>query len=215
MYDIIRRNPIFCGIEREGLRNIFKEINYRIMEYIKGEVVFNEFDFKPAMGIVLDGTVEVQKLHYSGKNIILNRMYKGDVLGVSALFNDKSYYPSRLICKNDCKILFIFQEDLLSIFNKNPHILRRYLSFISQKIYFLNKRIEVFTYESIYERVIYFLEIEREKQNNRSEIVLKYSKQELAEYLCISRASLYRVFNDLVKEGQIIWQKDKIFFRNQ
>lgn len=89
-------------------------------------------------------------------------------------------------------------------------ILQRYLSFISDKIYFLNKRIEGFTYESIQERVLCFLESERERQDNQDEIVIRYSKQELAEYLCISRASLYRVLNDLAKEGLIKWEKNKV-----
>ncbi|SHK02046.1 Crp/Fnr family transcriptional regulator [Paramaledivibacter caminithermalis] len=210
MYDIIKSNPIFDGVSEEQLKKIFKKIHYRIIKYSKGESVFTESNFKSSMGIILSGMVEAQKLHYSGKVIILNRMAKGEVLGISALFNNKSYYPSRLVAKNNCKILFISQEELIKIFEMDFNILQRYLSFISDKIYFLNKRIEGFTYESIYERVLCFLENERERQNNQDEIIIKYSKQELAEYLCISRASLYRVLNELAKEGLIKWEKNKI-----
>jgi CRP-like cAMP-binding protein len=210
MYDIIKGNPIFDGVSEDQLKKIFNKIHHRIVKYSKGETVFTESDFKPSMGIILRGMVEAQKLHYSGKVIILNRMNKGDILGISALFNNKNYYPSRIVAKNNCKILFISQEELLKIFETDFTILQRYLSFISDKIYFLNKRIEGFTYESIQERVLCFLESERERQDNQDEIVIRYSKQELAEYLCISRASLYRVLNDLAKEGLIKWEKNKV-----
>ena len=128
------------------------------------------------------------------------------------VFNNKNYYPVRIIAKNNCKILFISEEELLKIFEKDHAILRSYLSFISDRIYFLNKRIESFTYESIYERILCFLESEKERQSNQNEIILKYSKQELSEYLCISRASLYRGLNDLTKDGRIKWEKNKIIF---
>ena len=212
MYDTIKNTPIFKGVNEERLKKIFNKIDYKIIDYINGETVFTEFNFKSSMGIILNGMVEVQKIHYSGKVIILNRMAKGELLGVSALFNNKNYYPVRIIAKNNCKILFISEEELLKIFEKDHAILRSYLSFISDRIYFLNKRIESFTYESIYERILCFLESEKERQSNQNEIILKYSKQELSEYLCISRASLYRGLNDLTKDGRIKWEKNKIIF---
>ena len=175
MYKIIKNTPLFRGLDAKGLKNIFKKIDYKIINYNKGETVFTEFDFKSSMGIVLNGVVEVQKLHYSGKAIILNRIAEGEILGISALFNNKDYYPVRIIAKSNCKILFISEDDLLKIFQKDLTILRRYLSFISDRIYFLNKRIESFTYESVRERILCFFEIEKEKQNTQYEITLKYS----------------------------------------
>ena len=174
MYDTIKNTPIFKGVNEERLKKIFNKIDYKIIDYINGETVFTEFNFKSSMGIILNGMVEVQKIHYSGKVIILNRMAKGELLGVSALFNNKNYYPVRIIAKNNCKILFISEEELLKIFEKDHAILRSYLSFISDRIYFLNKRIESFTYESIYERILCFLESEKERQSNQNEIILKY-----------------------------------------
>lgn len=212
MYDIIKHTPIFNSVHEEGLKRIFSEIDYKIIDYISGETVFTEFDFNSSMGILLKGIVEVQKIHYSGRIIILNRMSRGELLGISALFNNKNYYPVRIVAKNDCKILFISEEELLKIFDKDSTILRSYLSFISDRIYFLNKRIESFTHESIHERILCFLESEKERQNNGDEIILKYSKQELSEYLCISRASLYRVLKDLTEDGYIKWDKNKIIY---
>lgn len=214
MYNAIKKNSVFGGIDEEQLKNIFKKIEYKINDYIKGQVVFSEFDYKSEMGIVLKGNVEVQKLHYSGKVIILNRMVEGDILGILALFNNKNYYPTRIVAKNNCKILFVHQKEMLKIFEMNSIVLRNYLSFISDKIYFLNKRIEGFTYENIHDRILCFFESEKQKQNNQKEIILRFSKQELAEYLCISKASLYRVLNHLAEEGGIKWKKNKIVFKN-
>ena len=176
-------------------------VNYLTKEYNKNETVFSEVKFASQLGIIITGEITVIKNHYSGKLIKLNTLKPGYLLGISAIFNDKMNYPSELIAQKLSKIIFIKQDELMKIFAINSKVLENYLGYVSNRINFLNNKIEVFTYNNIEDRVLHFLRLRCTEINSPVEI--KMTKTDLANYLAISRSSLYRALDKLQQSNCI------------
>lgn len=142
----------------------------------------------------------------------MNKLKVGNVFGIAYLFHENIDNVTILLSNSEATILFIEENELLRLFQLDSILLRNYLSYVNQRIYFLNQRVECFTHEKIRDRVIEFLEQQRIQQNNQSIIILSFTKSELAEYLGVSRPSLYRVLKDLEVEGYIELNGNKILF---
>ncbi|KAB3536098.1 winged helix-turn-helix domain-containing protein [Alkaliphilus pronyensis] len=77
---------------------------------------------------------------------------------------------------------------------------------------FLNQRVECFTHDKISERVKEYLQQLKYQQRNQNIVTLSLNKCQLADYLGISRASLYRIFKELQEEEYLTLKGNKIIF---
>lgn len=198
MIDILNKMFLFNNFTKEEIIKLMGNLHYKVTEYNKGQFVYEGNDFKREIGIILKGSIEAQKYLISGKKVLLNQLKEGDIFGISGLFQEEEIYVSSLLIKQDAKILFISETEILRLFQSNDKLLKNYLSFVHTRIRFLNERIECFTHESIKERVVYFLEKQRAKGHVLNK--LKLNKSEIADFLGISRASLYRILGELKKK---------------
>ncbi|AJD30741.1 hypothetical protein A0J52_03165 [Clostridium sporogenes] len=194
---IIKENVIFKDLDLEKLEGIFSNVSYSIKCFKKGECIFSELNKNKYIGIILKGEMQAKKYHYSGKEIILNKMKKGDVIGISSLGNRQDFFPTEIIAVKDSRVLIIENKEYINILKSDTMLLDNYFTYVSEKIYFLNKRIEGFTSENALERLVCFLESEKIRGYNKDKIKVEFTKEELCKYLSISRASLYRALKKL------------------
>ena len=199
MYNNLRNTFLFKHLSLEGLEELLKISCHKTTRYKKGQFIYDNRSFIKEIGIVLEGRIEVQKNLITGKKVIVNQLKSGDVFGVATLFQDKDHYISSLFTKTEVEIFFISEEQLLKLFQLNQGILLNYLRYINDRIYFLNNRIECFTHEQVKDRILFYLE-ELIKSQKDQIISIPFCKSELAEYLGVSRASLYRCLKQIEEE---------------
>jgi CRP-like cAMP-binding protein len=198
MIEKLSKMFLFKNLNKEEIIKLMENLHYKIIDYNKGQYVYEGNEFKREIGIILKGNIEAQKYLISGKKVLLNQLKEGDIFGISGLFQEEELYISSLLIKQDASILFINETEILRLFQSNDILLKNYLSFVHTRIRFLNERIECFTHESIKERVVYFLEKQRAKGHVLNK--LRLNRSEIADFLGISRASLYRILGELKKE---------------
>lgn len=209
-YNVLCKCLLFKGYSKDVLRGLLSDIDYHINTYNKGEFVINEEDHNAKIGIVLLGSVEVQKVFPTGKLITLNILKTSEVFGLSTLFSYESYYPTSIVSLTHSKVLFLSQKSVIDLFNKEPKFLQQFLKFTSDRILFLNRKIEIFSFSTIREKIAYFLLSEMKLQKSDDSVVLPFTKRVWAEYLNIARPSLYRVLKEMKEEGIIALEGRKI-----
>ncbi|QUH24789.1 Crp/Fnr family transcriptional regulator [Serpentinicella alkaliphila] len=207
MSNQLQKSFLFKHLHIDKLTNIFKAINYRTVIYAKGSYIEN---CDREIGIVLSGKIEIQKNLITGKKIIMNKIKGGDVFGLANLFQESVSNVTSLYVKSESVVMFINEEGLLKLFQLDENIQRNYLGYISGRIHFLNQRVECFTQDNIEERIINYIKQLKVQQNNKKQVTLNLSKSELADYLGISRPSLYRILKKLEEDKYLILEANKI-----
>ena len=188
---IIKKNQLFIGLNDESIKNVLKEIKYYIKNYSKGEIIAHEDDECSSLSLILDGTIEIQRLYSNGKYIVLSRLVQGDVFGEALVFSKAKTYPATVIALSECKVLFINKNDVLKICSYEEKILENFISLLSDKVFILNSKIKSISFKSIRQKIINYILNEVKEQKSNS-IVLRNTKEEIAAILGIPRPSLSR-----------------------
>ena len=63
---IIKKNQLFIGLNDESIKNVLKEIKYYIKNYSKGEIIADEDDECSSLSLILNGTIEIQRIYVMG-----------------------------------------------------------------------------------------------------------------------------------------------------
>jgi len=211
--DKLHGNEFFNNLNNEEIEKLISNIGYSVKTYKKGEIIANEEDDCNNLGFVLDGTIEIQRIYLSGKQITLKRLSNGDVFGEALIFSKKSKYPSTVISFSESSILYISKVDILKLCTMDEKLLGNFMSALSNKIFMLNSKIKSIAFKSIKHKVINFI-LEQVK-NQKSEIItLKESKEEIASSLGIPRPSLSRELMNLRDLNYIEFNRNTIKILN-
>lgn len=205
----LKSSFIFSSLDAENIEAIFAKSNFRIEEYQKGSAIAYIQKGINHIGIIISGEA---KVYASGGKALMNILRAGNTFGVSSLFSDKKSV-SEIIASKSTKVLFISENDFQKMLG-HPIIRNALISFLTDRIRFLNGKISSFSQNSAEKKLASFI-LENEDQGSMK---IPKSYKELSEALGMGRASLYRALDTLeassaiVKSGKsiIIADREKI-----
>ncbi|MBQ0083253.1 MAG: Crp/Fnr family transcriptional regulator [Clostridiales bacterium] len=154
----------------------------------KGEKIYSTDNFSRALCIQLEGRAVAKR-----GEVVRRSFEKGDTFGAASLFGQSEEYATDIYAISDSTALFIYQNELEDIFAKYPACATNYITFLSEKIRFLNKKIDLFSAGSTAEKLYLYLS-ENEGKLNFSAV---------SRATGIGRTSLYRSLAELENSGLI------------
>ena len=163
----------------------------------------------PYLGYIAKGEATVSR---SGEKhaVTLNTLKEGDLFGASALFGNGARFSTNITAKTDGVLLLIKQEAVEKLLVTFPPLAKAYVSYLSEKIRFLNRRLDVLAGRSTEEKVAAFL-----LHNTKGSHALKVQKTALSSLLGLGRASLYRVLDSLEEQKIIKSSRSEIEILNK
>lgn len=168
------------------------------ISFKKGDTIYSAEVFSNAIGFVIKGTATAVTNNSEG--IYMKSFTEGNVFGAAAIFGNEERYISTIIAKTDMEILFISEETLKYFFALCPKTALNYISFLSDKVRFLNKKLNMISCPTAEDTVFNYL---CSIKNSENIAKLPVSVTLLSKMLGLGRASLYRSFEALEKEGKI------------
>lgn len=163
--------------------------------YPAGAVIYSPARFRKAMGVVLEGRLAVLK----EKELLLNTLGPGQCFGVAALFCPAEDYVTTVQARTPSVVVFLPDQWLVELFGAFPQTSVAYIAFLSQRIRFLNRKIDSFTAPTAQEAL--YRHLLAAEEDGVVEVAGGYSQ--LARGLNMGRASLYRALDALEAEGRI------------
>lgn len=200
-------NPLFSKFGIEYYEKLIKSGNAKIASYRKGDVILDGNNQMRCLMLILKGGVSVSKIGTDGKKAIINFLSKGDIFGMATLFYEHNEYPSVITAEEPCRIAIIPKEIVDEAFEKSSEFAKEYVTLLSEKIHFLNRRISTFTESEADEKLLNWL---KNNSGGKNEFELSCSISKLAFILNIGRASVYRAFDSLIYDGYILKNGKKI-----
>lgn len=131
---------------------------------------------------------------------VLRRLFPGDAFGAAAVFK-KGSERTRVISHGKSAFAVILPDILTRLFSDEPLCCVNYISFLSDRIDFLNRKITSFTAGSSDASLALYLS---SLPRCNGVCTIPVSMSALANMLGLGRASLYRSFDTLTDEGIIV-----------
>lgn len=198
--------PIFKNISKDDLCTIAeKYASFSVCE--KHEVIFSENNYTRSLVIIIKGSASVTKQSNNSK-ILMSILKKGDIFGMATLFYEEENYLTQITALEKVTMAVFSKENVKKIFSLYPAVSENYITILSEKIHFLNKKISTYTKSETIQKVASFILQYVNEDKTMSD--LPYSITSIADALNVGRASVYRAFdaleNDLIikREGKKI-----------
>ncbi|MDD5130012.1 MAG: cyclic nucleotide-binding domain-containing protein [Candidatus Omnitrophica bacterium] len=116
---IIKGLPFFAGLSKKELSII--DAKSQIIEYRKGQVIYEEGSAPSAFYCILSGRVQIYTKDKTGNRLILEYLHRGKYFGIISLLTDETHSVSSEAI-NDCAILVIQKDDFNSVLQSIPHL---------------------------------------------------------------------------------------------
>ena len=191
---------LFSGIEREACRKILSAVRLEECNFQKNDLIFSPCDLEKKIGFVFSGACSVKKLRPNTEAVELNELEKGGSFGIISVFSEKKEFPTSIYAKRQTKIIFISADDVKCLVKRETSLAMNVILFLADRIAFLNEKINTFSASSTEKKLAKHL---ISSYRSTGLLTFAFNKKHTASTLACGRASLYRVLDDMTKEGII------------
>lgn len=209
--ELVSKTELFRGLPPSVLTRILAVSDCTAAEYEKNEVVYDKTNFYRSLGIVLEGRLRVTKENADKRPIVMSTLQRGAIFGAAALFNSEPEYATKITAIERSRVLFLPQRLVKRMIEREPDIAENYIRYLSERILFLNRKIYFLTAGTAEQRLAGFL-LDNLAVGEFSEMPMTMHR--LADALNMSRASLYRAFDELMASGAVSKQGKLVCINN-
>ena len=195
----------FEGLTDLQVRKLFILLGVHVYPYKQNEEVLPTIKSENIVGIVLSGFVQIQNIEYNGNEIIVENLTpENSVFGTNLSATNSEDF--QLIAKEDSRVVVIDYDRINDINNFKYSYFQVFFKNLFE-IYNLktkerNERIKVLEKKQIRDKLLEYFEIEFKKSGTRY-IHLSFPFKDLADYIAVNRASMFRELKHL-KEDKLI-----------
>ena len=210
-YDL-SSHPLFHGIEQQEVEKLLECLVTYTKNYKKNEYIIQEGSLVSFIGVLINGSVFMEKEDYSGNIYFYTEIPKdylfGEIFICPQLLNSTVNYRAN----SDCTILFIKYDSILHLCSKcclgHQQLNTNLINLLALKCRSLIEKIEIISKKTIRERVMAYLELLAQKEHSK-EVISPLNHKELASFLCINRSALVRELHRMKEEQLIIFDRNK------
>ncbi len=187
--------------------NCLEEKEYRTSAY-----VFKVNDLIHEIGIVLDGSLNIENIDFLGNKTILSNLNVGDVFGETYALS-KERMMVDVITLTKCKILFfdvnVLFDDEYKKESWRDKIMSNLLNISSYKNLALSNRIFFTSFKKIRDKLMAYFSYLSIKNNSKT-FNVPFDRQGLADYLNVDRSALSKELCKMRDDGIIEFYKNSI-----
>ena len=203
--EILKKTRIFKDADEKILTNVLNEYG-KSVSYSKNDIVFSKDTYSPVICIIIKGEARVSK----GETVI-SHLKDGEIFGAAFLYNQNYEFENTVTALTPLKVVIIEKSGIDKLIQNDSSVSFNYITYLSERIGFLNSKIEGYTKSSAEEKLLLYLQKNSDNVDGKCEISV--SMTELSKVLHISRASLYRVIEALENQDKICRDGKKIYVK--
>lgn len=209
--EIFKQVALFQNINETDFEGLIKCLQGYVKAYEQGEIIFGVGDQIGTIGIVLEGQVELVKENLAGNRSIVAILGIAQIFGEGIVCTSERISPMTVRTKEKSKILFLpYERVIVSCGNTctfHVQLIRNMLRVLGEKNFALNNKIDYLILKGMREKLASYLLGQAKRQGNLA-FNIEMNRNELAEYLNVSRSSMCRELSRMKEEGLIDYYKN-------
>ena len=143
---------LFKGLKSSEIAKLLANETFVIEKFISGEILHSNKTTKK-IGIILKGRAVIKS---SDDGVIIKKLSSNDIFGAASLF-DAPNYLTYVLSTTDGEMISLSEEFIKKCICTNTSLSLKYISFLSQKISFLNSKINAYTAKSAENKLLAYL----------------------------------------------------------
>ena len=197
---------LFHGIEKEDITAMLTCLTPRVHSYNRNDYIVTGGDAYESVGILLKGAATVSKENAAGNRVVMTLLKQGDIFGEIVAFSSQMTWPATVQAQETCEVLFLPRGKIIGECDRmcpwHRTLIHNFLRIISERAIMLNKKVEYLTIKSMRGKISTYL-LEQYKRTGDKNIILSLNRNELSDFLNVSRPSMSREMCKMRDEGLI------------
>ncbi|TEB08524.1 cAMP receptor protein [Pelotomaculum schinkii] len=210
---VLAKCALFEGISPEELNIVLSCLNPKVSDYDKNETLTVTGERLSGLGIVLAGEVVVAKENAAGNRVIMAVNGPGEMFGEIAAFSEDGVWPASVVARGACTVMLLPAGKIVGSCERScgSHklLITNMLGIVSDKALMLNRKVEYLAIRSLRGKISTFL-LEQYRRTGKDTFMMPLKRNELADFLNVSRPSLSREMSRMRDEGVIDFHRDSI-----
>lgn len=204
MIDFLRTIDLFADMSEESLTALLSCSKAEIHNYEKGQAVFSENQTARYIFVLLEGKLLMTKHFSSGRRIIFCEIHEREVFGILIHVREKERYWYDAVAVTDSRVLCISWDFLFGICQRSCEVHKTFIKnmvrvqadiSVSQM-----KKLNILSGVTVEAKIgLLMLEL----MDGKGNVDFKMNREELADFLGITRPSLSRSLMKLKDRGVI------------
>ncbi len=208
----LQTSPLFSGIAADDIPKLLSCLSAREQSFGRGEYVFRAGENAGGVGIVLSGGVNVAQEDFWGNRSILARIEPGGLFGEAFSCARVEKLPVSVAATADSRVLLIDYAKIVgycpSTCQFHARLIENMLGILAQKNVMLTEKMEFLSRRSTREKLLAYLSAQAARRG-RSSFAIPFSRQELADYLCVDRSAMSAELGKMSRDGLVRFNKNK------
>ena len=209
---LLANSTLFTGISEEDIQTMSKclTVNEHIVR--RDDFFLHAGDPVGSVYFLLSGSMHIVSEDFWGNRSIIETMQKGLLFGEAYVFAARKSHLINVIAAEDSVVLEMDPAKLFDTCSSrcacHARLMKNTLFITSEKIVRLTEKLQYIIRRTTREKVLsYFSTCARQEKS--AIFTIPYSRQQLADYLCVDRSALSHELSKLQSEGLLRYRKNR------
>nr|WP_191383971.1 Crp/Fnr family transcriptional regulator [uncultured Lachnoclostridium sp.] len=198
------------------MEKVLSCLSAKMQEYERGSVLFRQGEKMEQMGIVLEGSLSLEKEDFWGNRSILAIVEAGEVFGEVYACRKERTLNINVTAQYRTKVLLL---DLTPVLDRGEgegpgkeealyeKLTVNLVHILADKTWSMARKTEYLSGRGIREKVEAYLSAQAQMAGG-GDFIIPFNRQELADFLAVDRSALSRELGKMRREGILDYRKD-------
>ena len=210
--ETLKRTQLFSGIGDNEIATMLNCLQARLLTFKKGDYVFREGEHLDNITVLLAGKLLVQHDDFWGNRNIVTVIRVGEMFGEAYVAPESGSLLNDVIAEEDSIVIFFDIKRILTVCSTacrfHSMVVQNLFFSISEKNRKLVQKIGHMSKRSTRAKLLSYLSEEAKRHNNRH-FMIPFSRQQLADFLCVDRSAMSNELCKMRDEGLLKFDKNE------
>lgn len=208
---ILKRSQLFNGLQKHEIETILDCLSATKRSFPRGEPIFRIGDHISAVGLLLEGTVHIQREDYWGNLSILNEISPGEIFGEAYAAPESDAMVNNAIAVDDSIALFLDFRHVLTVCTSTCHyhslLIQNLFAVLASKNRRLAQKLGHMSQRTTREKLRSYLSEQSIKSGGPS-FDIPFNRQQLADFLSVDRSAMSNELCKMRDEGILTFNRN-------
>ena len=215
---VIKKCPLFAGIEDDNIHNILPCLSATIRHADKNTFIFSADDYVHSVGLILRGSVHIIQEDFWGRKDILSQLGPGELFAESFSCTSEDKLTVSVLAVEATDYLLIDCRKIIRTCTSacvfHTKLISNMLQVIAHKNIRLMQKVEQVSKRSTREKLLSYLSA-ASKAAGKNDFSIPFNRQELADYLSVDRSAMSSELGRMRDEGLIEFSRSHFILRQK
>ena len=209
--ETLKRTPLFSGVGEHEISAMLKCLQAKMLIFKKGDYVFREGEHIDCITVLVAGKLLIQHDDFWGNRNIINIIHIGEIFGEAYVAPESGPLLNDVITEEESTVIFFDIKKILTVCPSacrfHSMVVQNLFYSISEKNRKLVQKIGHMSKRSTRAKLLSYLSEEAKKHNN-SQFTIPFTRQQLADFLCVDRSAMSNELCKMRDEGLLEFDKN-------